>query len=120
MRDTPFGPDFLSRITTRIQETDPVILEVQSLEDKTKKAVMTAPGKSFKIDGETITLDDAQYQEYQRLSGEWIVNDLRNEMQQEGWATLTDEEKIKLIKDIQEAQRKYAREELFSPQQYLS
>jgi hypothetical protein len=115
-RGAPLGWNMASRMYTKPVETDPTIIEIQRLEDGQAGVLLGPPGKSITIDGVKTRLNDEEFYEYQRLSGEWVVNIIRNEMENGEWADMSDEERKDFIKSTKTRQRKYAREELFSEQ----
>ena len=107
------GPDALSRSETKKEETDPTIKELQRLGEVSSKPVVGAPGT--RIGDRKLTAEE--FQEYQRLSGTWIVEDVKQEMSDPSWNDLTDDEKIEIIKDIVKSARKDARDELFNTEE---
>ena len=110
------GPDMASRVSTRMEEDDPVIQELADLAEKTDKVLVGAPGKSgIKVNGVKRRLTAEEYQQYQWLSGYWIVESIRQEMQYPEWYEMTDDEKIEIIKDIVSDMRANARDYLFDP-----
>ena len=111
------GPDALSRSLQRDKEDDPTIAELQRLiNSDPESVVLGAPGKSVKVKGEERRLNAEEYQNYQRLSGYWITETVRNEMNSPEWKAMTDKEKIIELKDITKEMRKTAREYLFDPE----
>ena len=82
------------------------------LENRSTKPVLTAPPKTVTIDKEKVRLNADQYQEYQRISGEFILQTMQEVMQTPEWAEYTDAEKIKTIKKVTKDMRAYAREDL--------
>lgn len=108
------GPDMFSRTQTRMAEDDPVIQELGRLAETTDKVLVGAPSKSnIKVNGVARRLTAEEFQDYQHLSGYWIVESLRQEMQNPEWQQLSDAEKIDTIKDIKNDMRAAAREYLF-------
>jgi len=96
---------------SKTNDKDPVVAEVARLSQAVGKAVI-GPVKRSDLKKFEIK-DAAKLQEYQRLSGQYIYNDLKTEMADPSWKTLSDAEKIKLIKEIKTDQRANAREDLF-------
>lgn len=111
------GPDMATRVRTREDETDPTIIELGRLAETTNKVIVGSPSKSgIKVDGIERKLTAEEFQNYQHLSGYWIVESVRAEMQTPEWAEATDAEKIETIKDIRDDMRKEARLYLFDPE----
>lgn len=108
------GPDIASRMNRRSEETDPVIRELQRLGDNSPDGVVVgAPGKNVKVGGEQRRLNSDEFQDYQRLSGYWIVESVRQEMQSPDWDNMSEADKIGVVKEIVRDMRKTARETLF-------
>jgi hypothetical protein len=76
--------------------------------------VLGVPQKKITVDGEKIELTDELYEEYAKLAGTWIKEDIAEEMATKEWSTYSDEDKIEIIKEIAKDARKDARTELFS------
>jgi len=112
-----FGRPALNARQERFEEEDPTILELDRLERLSDKLVLGLVGPRAKVDGEERRLTAEEYQAYQQLSGLWIVEDVRAEMETDDWQLMTDEEKIAAVKKIVKDARKAAREELFSPEE---
>lgn len=64
-------------------------------------------------DNGKVTLTTAQFEEYQRLVGQNIVETVRQEMSTPEWQNMSDEERVLEIKDIQTDIKKAAKEALF-------
>lgn len=110
------GPDMASRIRERLPESDPVVQELGRLSDTTDKVIVGAPKKTgIKVNGEQKRLTAEEFQQYQQLSGYWIVESVRQEMQTPEWETYSDEEKIDIVKEIRDDMRANARDYLFDP-----
>ena len=110
------GPDLLSRTQTRMKEDDPVILELGRLAETTDKVLVGPPSKSnIKVNGVEKRLNAEEFQNYQHLSGYWIVESLRQEIATPEWEAMSDAEKIDEINDIKKTMREYARQTLFNP-----
>lgn len=89
-------------------DNDPVVQEVNRLSKITGKAVV-GPVKRSTKNGIT---DSRQVQAYQKLSGEYIYQDLANEIKSDSWASTPDADKLEIIKEIVNDQRENAREDL--------
>ena len=108
------GPDMFSRTNMRMEQDDPVLIELDRLIDTTDKVVIGAPGKTnVKVNGVQKKLTAEEHQKYTQLSGYWIVESVRQEMATPEWQSMKDDEKIAVIKDITKDMRKNAREVLF-------
>lgn len=111
------GPDMASRMKTRMGENDPVVKELARLAETTPKVIIGRPSKNgIKVNGETRKLTAEEFQDYQHLSGYWIVEAMRQQMETPEWKDMSDAEKIDLVKEIRDEVRKAAREALFDPE----
>ncbi len=115
-RHDVFGRPLENLRQDRMVEKDPVVNEVVRLEELSDKILIGPVGRDVKIgDSEgTVKLNAAQYQEYQKLSGEYLMSDLRDLMATEEWRTYSDEEKLEVIKEIRDTAREDARADLFA------
>lgn len=110
------GPDLFSRTQTRMEEDDPVIKELGRLAETMKGVLVGAPSKSnVKVNGVPRRLNAEEFQDYQHLSGYWIVESIRAELNTPEWKAMTDAERIDEIGSIKKDMRKAARETLFNP-----
>lgn len=108
------GPDVLSRVQRREEESDPAIKELNRLVDVSSDSVVVgAPGKTVKVGDTERRLTAEEYQQYQRLSGLWIVETVRAEMETEEWKNSDDSGKIATVRSIVKDMRANARETLF-------
>lgn len=108
------GYDTLGRAyNDKPSNEEPVAKEVNRLTEVNGKDILNPVRKSLTIDGKDITLDDEIYYEYQKLAGEYISSDLKEEMASEEWASLPDDDKIAIIKQIARDARADARADLF-------
>lgn len=111
------GPDIASRMETRMEENDPVVKELARLAETTPKVIIGRPSKNgVKVNGETRKLTAEEFQDYQHLSGYWIVEAVRQQMETPEWKSMNDVEKIDLLKELRDEVRKAARETLFDPE----
>lgn len=111
------GSAMFTRSDTKAEETDPAVLEIARLEDSSEKLILGAPSKSgIKVNGEKRRLNAEEFQMYQALSGYWITSAVNQYMTDPEWATLSDNDKIEVIKDTTNQARKAAREYLFDPE----
>lgn len=108
VRGETYGPDMLTRIRTRDEETDPVVLELSRLGKAMKGPLVTYPGK---VVGKR-TLTEEEYAEYTRLSGEYIREKVREVMETSRWQNASDIERRKMVVKIKTKQRKNAKEDL--------
>lgn len=112
--------------------TDPTEIELNRLARLTKAAVITPVQRSFHVSEDNmdaytqsgrrdlkidengnVKLNSRQFQEYQRMAGRYIVEDVKQEMNSPEWQTLSDKEKIERVRSIQTDQKANAREALF-------
>lgn len=109
---------FVTRIDTRMEEDDPVIVELADLASKTDKVIVGPPQRTITTyNGEKRRLTAEEFQQYQQLSGFWTVEELRHEMADPYWNELDSEEKIEIIKEILADMRATAREYLFDTEE---
>lgn len=108
VRGETYGPDMLTRIRTKDEETDPVVLELSRLGKAMKGPLVTYPGK---VVGKR-TLTEEEYAEYTRLSGEYIREKVREVMETNRWKNASDIERRKMVIKIKTKQRKNAKEDL--------
>lgn len=95
-----------SALITPVQRTlDPSEDDLYALQDNGRD--------DLKVEDGLVKLTTAQFQDYQRLAGRYIVESVREEMSTPEWQEMSDEEKVLLIKDIQTDMKKAAREALF-------
>lgn len=117
VREAIWGPDMFSRMQTETVSDDPPIQELSRLSELTDEVLVGRPSKSnIKVDGEVRKLTAEEFQDYQHLSGYWIVEAVRQQMGTPEWDTMSDAEKIGLVKEIRDEVRKAAREALFDPE----
>lgn len=110
------GPEMATRFLQKDVEKDPAVLELARLGDLSDKVLVGAPGKSgVKVNGETRRLTAEEFQRYQHLSGYWIVESVRQEMETPEWKSMSDAEKIDTVKEIRDEMREAARDLLFNP-----
>lgn len=111
----PEGYDVYGRPYAQERVDDPTVTELKRLQEQVgeETTVLSPPGRSLVIDDERRKLTDEEYNEYQRLSGEYTMSDLREEMATDEWATLSVEEKLELISEIAKDARADARADLF-------
>lgn len=102
-----FGMDNYSNI-----KQDQVSQEVQKVEREFKSPVVSPAPASFKYEGETIKLDAAQQQEWQRLKG-WYFRDFMSQtVTDPKWKNYTLEQKRDIIKKASTAANKWAKRDM--------
>lgn len=106
------GPDMFSRTQTRMEESDPVVIEIARLAKGTDEILVGAPRKAgIKVGDTKRSLTSEEFQTYQALSGTWIVEEIRKQMEEPEWSSFSDTEKkdaIKqTVKDVRAASRDY-------------
>lgn len=111
-RGETFGPDMFSRVKTKDAESnDPVITELERLGSKMKTPLIGPPKEEVQGYGK---LNATDFQDYQKLSGQMIVEEMRAIMQTDEWQRqMSDAEKIALTKKTVKKMRQTAREFLF-------
>jgi len=106
----------------RPEETDPVVQELNRLERSQKEVLVGAPGSNVNDyrtnpQGERVTLGGKDREDYQRLSGTYFLDAMREVMQYPGWQQADDNLKKEAIKEVLDDARKTARAELFGTRQ---
>lgn len=101
---------------------DAVDIEVERLSAPLKGELIGKPKKFIYVgkdeNGETLNreLTPEEYDEYTYLSGQYILETIRTEMNTPEWELMSDNDKRDTIRDIAKDMRKQAREDLFTPQ----
>jgi hypothetical protein len=100
---------------SKTESKDPIVNEIKRLSKvNDDKPLVTPSGrKSLEASLKVKKLDASIIQEYQKLAGTYIYESLKENINSPEWKEMTDEERIKLVKKITTAQRKFAREDLF-------
>lgn len=109
--DTPEAYDVFGRNFHDVPgtERDSAIVEANRLAEGQPRRLLTQAGPS--ANGRTLTPE--QRAEYARVSGQYILNDMREAMADPVWRELSDEERRREIRLIIEDARSQARDELF-------
>lgn len=81
------------------RDQDPVGKELGRLERTTDKVVVSRAPSRIQFEGEDIKLDAEDKQEWQRVQGYYLREFMKEEMADPSWKTLSDEEKIIIVKD---------------------
>jgi hypothetical protein len=114
-REGALGPDALSRLRTSAVDNDPAAMELQRLAKGNPKPLVGPPGNSnIKVGGIPRRLTAEEFEEYQALSGQYILEYTRNLMATPEWKNMDDEERKGEIEGVVKDMRKAAREELFA------
>lgn len=110
-------PDLGTAITgvgkERQAPSDPVMQELQRLERTQNATLVTPVSKSWGKGDNKVTLNAEQFQEYQRLSGQVFIDNMRNEMMSFDWLDMSDDQKKKRVTKVLDASRTEVRELLF-------
>jgi hypothetical protein len=94
---------------------DPAEQELNRLAGLTKAAIVTPVQRTIKLDdGTPKKLTAAEFQNYQRVAGRAIVETVRQEMSAPTWHSMSDQDKVLEVRDIQTDMKKAAREALFN------
>lgn len=113
--------DAFGRDNTDKSEPDEVDKEIERLSKPLKGELVGKPRKSIYVGkdeyGETLnrTLTDEEYDQYTYLSGQYILESIRQEMNTPEWKLYSDNEQRDIVRDIVKDMRKQAREDLFTP-----
>lgn len=105
--DGRLGPDFISPLTQRHAKDDPVNQELL----RTGLRIGQVGGHVTQ-DGVRRDLSPAERQEYQRLSGEYIRDDMAEAMAHPNWAGLSEEARREVVDEIKREARADARVDL--------
>jgi hypothetical protein len=110
------GYDGFGRDIKTVQEQDPpsdaAIDEVARLNELSESPVLPAAPKSVRQDGEKIPLSQEQTDEWQRLMGEATHAGVMAALDTEEYTQASDDEKIKIIKEIHEEAYQLAKDEV--------
>lgn len=106
------GPDIASRVQIRPDETDPAVIELDRL-----GAVPRGVQKDDASKNLGRNMDAAELESYQYLSGQYILESVREAMATPEWEAMTDKERTDEVADIAKDMRKLARDELFPPEE---
>jgi hypothetical protein len=111
----PEGYDVYGRSYAEERVDDVVVTELKQLQAEVgeETTVLNPPGRSLVIGDERRKLTDEEYNEYQRLSGEYVMSDIKEEMDAGEWASLSAEEKLELVRELVREARADARADLF-------
>jgi hypothetical protein len=94
---------------------DPAEQELHRLAGLTKAAIVTPVQRTIKLDdGTPKKLTAAEFQNYQRVAGRAIVETVREGMSAPTWHSMSDQDKVLEVRDIQTDMKKAAREALFN------
>lgn len=96
---------------------EPVMKELQSLDAESGKHVVTAPRKSFKIDGESVSLGEQEYASYSKTVGEKFQAGLKATMALPGWKDASSEIRREAIKETMSDAVAETKEELYGPKE---
>lgn len=96
------------------QTTDETELELARLSSLIEGALITPVQRTVTVDGEDRKLTTAEFQEYQRIAGRAIVLTVQDLISTPEWQSMSDQERILEVRDIQKDMKKAVREELFS------
>lgn len=97
------------------QTNDPTEMELDRLNSLGDHAVVTPVERSVTLDdGTKRALDPHEFEEYQRVAGRYIVENVKQEMSTPEWQAMSDVEKVDEVKSIESDQKANAREELFN------
>ncbi|CAM6031248.1 unnamed protein product [Sphagnum compactum] len=88
--------------------SDPAEKELARLGSLTKAAVVTPVQSSIRVEGANLKLTPAQQDEYQKYTGQTIVQAVREQQQSGDWDKMSDQDKIKFVRSTQtEAKKQY-------------
>ena len=113
-REITSDKNVLGFLQSHAEDKDPTVLEIKRLTEVNGKVLVAPAGRkdlkqSLKIDKAPAEV----VQEYQALAGRYIKASLDEYINSPEWGGMSDEDKIKLVKKIVSAQKKFAREDLF-------
>jgi hypothetical protein len=96
-------------------ETDPAVIELSELADNYDKTLIGPVGPLLDTngDGEKDRLNAEDYQMYQAQSGYYLREGFRALQQEPNWGTLSEEEKVAIVKDLYAEAKKQAKDDLW-------
>ena len=97
-----FGRDIEETQKKGEPETDPVILQVSALGERTGENPLAKGPKSFKFEGQKYELDDKQAEEWQKIMGDLQHQFLSEDILSDEWINGDDQEKLKITKKAHE------------------
>ncbi len=109
-----FGPEMLSRIRTREEESDEAAIELNRLSKAMKGSLVSVPNNFRMVNNVKIDMTEQEFQDYIQLSGVNILENVRAVMQTPEWETMSDAQRRVLVKKIVTTQRRLARNYLFN------
>lgn len=114
VREGNLGPDLLSRMRMSTADPDPTVRELQRLSTG-EHALVGPPGiANINVHGTRRRLTAPEFAAYQHLSGTYILEDMRTQIADPAWKTMTDEERQDEVRRTVRESRANAREDLFS------
>ena len=93
-----FGRDIEETQKSKEPESDPVVLEVSALGERTGEIPLSKGPKSFKFEGKKYELDDEQAAEWQQIMGDLQHQFLSEDITSEEWLAGDDNDKLKITK----------------------
>jgi len=105
---TPFGGGNETRATQ-----DPAEQELDRLNSLIPSALITPVSRNVKIGGVPTKLTIRQFEDYQRLAGQSIVQAVREQMSTPQWQQMDDQQKVLTVKAIEKDQKKASKEYLY-------
>ena len=113
--------DMFGRDNTDGTPKSEVDLEIERLGKPLKGELVGKPRKTIYVGkneyGEPVnrTMTPEEYDNYTYLSGQYILESIKQEMQNPDWKLRSDNDKRDIVRDIVKDMRKQAREDLFTP-----
>lgn len=113
--------DMFGRDNTDGTPKSEVDLEIERLGKPLKGELVGKPRKTIYVGkneyGEAVnrTMTPEEYDNYTYLSGQYILESIKQEMQNPDWKLRSDNDKRDIVRDIVKDMRKQAREDLFTP-----
>lgn len=92
---------------------DPVEKELGRLDSLIAGPLVTPVQRTIKVDGNAKKLTSTEFEQYQQLAGRAIVETVRGEMNSPSWASMSDQDKVLEVRDIERDMKKAAREQLY-------
>lgn len=92
----------------------PAAQEINRLEEVLDSNIRTSVRRTLRINGESVRLDDEQYERYQTTSNELILTGVEAILDDPEYLGASDEEREEMINDIKYDARQLAREALFN------
>lgn len=101
------------------ETTDPTEIELNRLANLTPAAIVTPTAKTIHIEGASLKLAPDQAEDYQKYTGQTIVQAVKDQMQSGDWQRLSDQDKINEVRSIQKQAKAEVKDALLEKEGWL-